>query len=406
MVGVELKGAFRGETRRSLRSGFGVYQYSNPYFRYEGTWHEGKKHGFGKLIFADGSYYQGEFAHNEIMGQGTRYFAATRNTYTGHFYYGSEMDGHGRLRMGNDDCYEGDFKSNHFEGEGSYLSHNKQLYTGNWHNHRRHGYGEQSYVDGSRYSGDWVADKRHGFGKLTDIQEGFVIYAGSWKNDLMYGEGTYSIGETYAYRNGMIVNNYPVGWPFQLCVNENQTSTIVLTEEPTIITVDIINSLENASRVEADCGRLIRLRCGQKTDQPTSDSLPTPFGYHVNLVPRTLRSSPSEEQPEIASNDQTDISERKHVQDSMLTASDTGRAQFVGIDVDTFTIKLASSTAVPVSPASTQTTSSKSTRRKAEKPIMPSFVFIIDDITDPVPFNKSLDTVYLPVNFSITHLAE
>ncbi|CAF5082290.1 unnamed protein product, partial [Rotaria magnacalcarata] len=42
---------------------------------------------------------------------------------------------------------------------------------------RRHGYGEQSYVDGSRYSGDWVADKRHGFGKLTDIQEGFVIYA-------------------------------------------------------------------------------------------------------------------------------------------------------------------------------------------------------------------------------------
>jgi len=64
MVGVELKGAFRGETRRSLRSGneyfiyfrininnkrinkgFGVYQYSNPFFRYEGTWQDGKKHG-------------------------------------------------------------------------------------------------------------------------------------------------------------------------------------------------------------------------------------------------------------------------------------------------------------------------------------------------------------------------
>jgi len=45
--------------------------------------------GFGKLIFADGSYYQGEFADNEIMGQGTRYFAPSRNTYTGHFYYGN-----------------------------------------------------------------------------------------------------------------------------------------------------------------------------------------------------------------------------------------------------------------------------------------------------------------------------
>jgi hypothetical protein len=66
-------------------------------------------------MFADGSYYQGEFSDNEIMGQGTRYFASSRNTYTGHFYYGNitvclytismkfslflgEMDGHGRLR--------------------------------------------------------------------------------------------------------------------------------------------------------------------------------------------------------------------------------------------------------------------------------------------------------------------
>ena len=56
--------------------------------------------------------------------------------------------------MGNGDCYEGDFKSNHFEGEGSYLSHDKQLYTGTWHNHRRHGHGEQTYADGSRYSGE------------------------------------------------------------------------------------------------------------------------------------------------------------------------------------------------------------------------------------------------------------
>jgi len=78
--------------------------------------------------------------------------------------------------MGNGDCYEGDFQSNHFEGEGSYLSHDKQLYTGTWHNHHRHGHGEQTYSDGSRYSGDWIADKRHGFGKLTDVQDTSIIY--------------------------------------------------------------------------------------------------------------------------------------------------------------------------------------------------------------------------------------
>ena len=35
-----------------------------------------------------------------------------------------------------------------------------------------------------------------------------------------------------------------------------------------------------------------------------------------------------------------------------------------------------------------------------EKTSMPSYVFIIDDITDPVPFNKTLDTVYLSIQLS------
>jgi len=33
---------------------------------YEGQYSEGKKHGTGKLTFADGSVYQGEFHMNEI----------------------------------------------------------------------------------------------------------------------------------------------------------------------------------------------------------------------------------------------------------------------------------------------------------------------------------------------------
>jgi len=93
----------------------------------------------------------------------------------------------------------------------------------------------------------------------------------------MHGEGTYNVGESYTYRNAMMVNNYPIGWPFQLSINENQTSTLMLTEELMTITVDIVDSSENTARVEADCGRLIRLRCGQRTDQATSDSLPTPL---------------------------------------------------------------------------------------------------------------------------------
>jgi len=38
--------------------------------KYEGRYCDGKKHGKGKLTFADGSYYEGEFVGNEICGRG------------------------------------------------------------------------------------------------------------------------------------------------------------------------------------------------------------------------------------------------------------------------------------------------------------------------------------------------
>ena len=38
--------------------------------KYEGQYGDGKKHGRGKLTFADGSYYDGEFEDNEISGKG------------------------------------------------------------------------------------------------------------------------------------------------------------------------------------------------------------------------------------------------------------------------------------------------------------------------------------------------
>ncbi|CAF0800985.1 unnamed protein product [Adineta ricciae] len=396
MSGGELKGAFRGETRRSLRSGFGVYQYPNPFFQYEGTWREGKKHGFGKLLFSDGSYYQGEFVNNEIIGQGTRYFASSGNTYTGHFHYG-EMDGQGRLRLGNGDSYEGNFKSNHFEGEGSYLSHDKELYSGTWHNHRRHGLGEQTYANGTQYIGDWIADKRHGFGKLLNGVDDTLIYEGSWRNDLMHGEGTYSIGESYTYQKAMLVNGVPVGWPFRLCINKNKATTLQLSEQPLTINVDIVDSSDNMNRVNADCGRLIRLRCGQRTNQPTSDSLPTPFGFHVDLVPRKSKSSLPNDPSALESIEQPITTEEPETnKDSMFTACDSGRAQFVGITIDTFAVREANSS----EPSST----TNSNRQKDKS--TSSFVFIIDDVTQPVPFDKTLDSVYIPVQFSLPKFSQ
>ncbi len=81
-------------------------------------------------------------------------------------------------------------------------------------------------------------------------------------------------------------------------------------------------------------------------------------GFHVNLVPRSASSASLDEQTgeSIDGNFNifnalscTDTSETKEsIDDSMLAASDNGRAQFVSINIDTFAIRLARSSAISV----------------------------------------------------------
>ena len=50
--------------------GFGTYVFENKFFRYEGEFRDGKKHGVGKLVMKDGSFYEGEFKDGEMNGKG------------------------------------------------------------------------------------------------------------------------------------------------------------------------------------------------------------------------------------------------------------------------------------------------------------------------------------------------
>ncbi|XP_015425175.1 PREDICTED: MORN repeat-containing protein 1 [Myotis davidii] len=120
-------------------AGYGVYTYPNSFFRYEGEWKGGKTHGRGKLLFKDGSYYQGEFADGEIMGQGCRHWAAT----------GEPRDpGHGRL-----------------------VDQDGHVYCGSFHNNKRHGRG---------HMGQWHSDVRSGLGSLAHCSG--LVYRGMWIN--------------------------------------------------------------------------------------------------------------------------------------------------------------------------------------------------------------------------------
>ncbi len=89
--------------------------YPNRYFRYEGQWRNGRKHGHGKLIMRDGSFYEGDFINGEIEGKGTRFFACDGRKYVGEFQ-GGECHGEGSLAYGDGSTYEGHFENNKREG--------------------------------------------------------------------------------------------------------------------------------------------------------------------------------------------------------------------------------------------------------------------------------------------------
>lgn len=150
---------------RPPQDGYGVYIYPNSFFRYEGEWRGGKTHGRGKLLFKDGSYYEGEFVDGEIMGEGCRHWASSGNTYSGQFVFG-EPQGRGVMKYKAGGRYEGELSHGMREGHGCLVDQDGQVYRGSFHNNKRHGRGQMAFQNGDKYDGDWVRDQRQGHGVL------------------------------------------------------------------------------------------------------------------------------------------------------------------------------------------------------------------------------------------------
>ncbi|WAR12326.1 MORN1-like protein [Mya arenaria] len=114
------------EDRESVRKG--SYEYDNKFFKYEGQWKNGKKHG--------------TFVNGEITGFGTRFFPSTGCKYQGQLVKG-ELWGKGRM----------------------------------------------TWPDGSIFEGQWESNKRHGFGVMKSIKEN-CLYKGSYVGNRRHGQGT------------------------------------------------------------------------------------------------------------------------------------------------------------------------------------------------------------------------
>ncbi|XP_012886922.1 PREDICTED: MORN repeat-containing protein 1 [Dipodomys ordii] len=190
---------------RVAHTRYGVYEYPNSFFRYEGEWKGGKKHGHGKLLFKDGGYYEGEFVDGEITGEGYQHWAWSGNSYSGHFVLG-EPQGRGIMKYKAGGHYEGEFSRGLREGQGVLVDVDGQTYQGAFHSNRRHGHGQMCFKNGDRYEGNWVRDQRQGHGVLCRADGS--TYEGQWHSDVFSGLGslTHCSGATYC---GLWINGHP-----------------------------------------------------------------------------------------------------------------------------------------------------------------------------------------------------
>ena len=60
-VETSMHGKYDGEWKEGVRHGYGEEDWHETGDRYEGYYVEGARHGQGKLIYADGTLYQGQF---------------------------------------------------------------------------------------------------------------------------------------------------------------------------------------------------------------------------------------------------------------------------------------------------------------------------------------------------------
>lgn len=153
--------------------------------RYEGEWKDGKKHGQGRMVYANGYEYVGEWADDTATGQGI-FLWPNGDRYEGMMYQG-QRHGQGTYSFVNGDHYQGDWFQDQKQGYGiAKVAAGK--YEGQFHHDKMHGFGTFYFTNGDIYVGEWIDDQQDGQGNFTWLNGD--RYEGGFKAGQLHGNGS------------------------------------------------------------------------------------------------------------------------------------------------------------------------------------------------------------------------
>ena len=171
--------------------------------QYFGDIVEGKKQGKGKLIFSDGSFYEGNFKDDLFNGNGI--LVKDNYIYKGDFLNGKKH-GKGKIEI----TYKLNNNDNINNNDNNIIINNindniieKKIYEGEWENDYINGDGLEIIQNENNiittYNGHFIKGKKNGKGKLV-LSNGSEYY-GDFNDDLLNGNGIFKWNEN-KYYNG------------------------------------------------------------------------------------------------------------------------------------------------------------------------------------------------------------
>lgn len=145
----------------------------------------GMPHGFGKMVYhLGGRYYEGDWFMGHWHGKGI-FRNQEGDVYEGHMV-NDLKEGMGKLTYADGRVFQGNFDDDEAV-EGTIKFPDGARYEGQLHNGARHGYGVYHFNDGSVYEGESVMNVFQGKGKMIWNDGGW--YEGEWSQGEIHGRG-------------------------------------------------------------------------------------------------------------------------------------------------------------------------------------------------------------------------
>ena len=164
-------GDYVGKISKNKRDGQGCIRMQNGDI-YKGAFKNDKRHGTGICQFASGALYKGDWRDDMPNGQGIL-FSGSNEIIEGRFENGAAPHGRVKILFTDGSFYDGNYANHRRHGQGVMFYPNGEWYEGEWNNDKRIGRGKMHFQNKIIYKGQFIEDRADGDGQIEDQHNNF-----------------------------------------------------------------------------------------------------------------------------------------------------------------------------------------------------------------------------------------